>query len=107
MVNEEATVLGVVTLESREQQQPERMVAVETMHIPQSEHLATLHNSFSEAPVSIINPTFFTCFNDQNNMMLYHSNELCRQHGGLQYLVSRAFHQTVNFSVAAHVEESI
>jgi hypothetical protein len=46
MVNEEATVLGAVTLESREQQQPERMVAVETMDIPQSEHLATLYNFF-------------------------------------------------------------
>jgi hypothetical protein len=45
-MGEEATVLGVVTLKSREQQQSERLVAVEPMQIPQLEHLVALNKIF-------------------------------------------------------------
>jgi hypothetical protein len=111
MVGEAASVLGVVTLESRELQQPERIVAVEPTQIPQSsltlDHEVALHKIFSETPGASTNPAFMKSFNDQHNMMLYHINEMCRQHGGLQYLVSRAFRQTPHFSNAAHVDESL
>jgi hypothetical protein len=104
---------GVVTLEPslepREQRQG--MVVVQQRisghMLLLSKHLVELQEIFSDTPTVCINSMLVNSFQDQDCMRLYHVADLSLKHGGLQYLVARAFQQTIKFSVGAHELEAL